>query len=141
MSNEAENLSKFLHFTETLCTFADKVGKHYDCLFNIEISDDKFQFDLPELVAEIRKSRQVLIDDIENCPDDEQGDEITMSDFDYFRKDMPDTVKKLFDLLLPISIIEEENGHKKLSEPMPKEKRIKAIEMHTMLRLAQIAVS
>lgn len=167
MSNEAQNLSKLLHFTESLCVFADDVAENYDCQFNVEIDDDKFQFDLPELVAEIRKYRQAVIDDIENCSDDERSDEvadkpksildepfvpefttkktsndeITMSDFDYFRQDMPDTVNKLFDLLLPLSIIEEENGHKKLSEPKPKSERIKAIEMHTMLRLAQIAVS
>ena len=161
MSNEVENLAKLLHFTDSLCTFVDDVAENYDWQFNIEIDDDKFNFDLPELVAEIRKYRQAVIDDIVNCNDEKQddaksifdepfvpdfttktnSDEITMSDFDYFRKDMPDPVKKVFDLLLPLSIIEEENGHKKLDDPKPKSERIKAIEMYTMLRMSQIVVS
>lgn len=158
MSNEAQNLSKLLHFIESLCAFADDVAKYHDCQFNVEIDDDKFKFDLPELVAEIRKYRQAVIDDIENCNDEPSSnepelfvpefatkktsnDEITMSDFDYFRQDMPDTVKTIFNLMLPLSIIEEAKAHERTTEPMPKEKRIKAIEMHTMLRLAQIAVS
>ena len=66
--------------------------------------------------------------------------EITSSDFDYFRQGMPDTVKTMFNLVLPLSIIEEAKAHEKATEPMPKETRIKAVEMHTMLRLAQIAV-
>ena len=155
MSNEDENL----------CAFADEVAENYDCQFNIEIGDDKFKFDLTELVTEIRKSCQVVIDDIENLSDDEKpsvdkhksifdemfvpefttkktsGDEITMSDFDYFRKDMPDTVKKVFDLLLPLSIFEEAEEHEKLAETKSRDERIKAIEMYTMLRIAQIAVS
>lgn len=167
MSNETQNLSKLLHFTESLCAFADDVAKYYDCQFNVEIDDDKFKFDLPELVAEIRKYRQAIIDDIENCSDDEWGDEvadkpksvfaelfvpefttektsndeITMSDFDNFRQGMPDTVKTTFNLVLPLSIIEEAEAHKKLDKPKQKSERIKAIEMHIMLRLAQIAVS
>ena len=69
MSNEAKNLSKLLHFTESLCAFADDVAEYeyHDCLFNVEIDDDKFQFDLPELVAEIRKYHQAVIDDTKNC--------------------------------------------------------------------------
>ena len=63
-----------------------------------------------------------------------------MSDFDYFRQDMPDTLQNLLDLLLLSLIIEEAKAHERAPEPMPKEKRIKVIEMHTMLRLAQIAV-
>ena len=167
MTNRAEPLIKFLHFTESLCAFADKVGKNHDCQFNIEIDDDKFQFDLPDLVAEIRKYRQVVIDDVENCSDDEWGDEvadkpksffdelfvpefttektsndeITMSDFDTFRQGMPDTVKTMFNLVLPLSIIEEAEGHEKLDKPKQKSERIKEIEMHTMLKLARIAVS
>ena len=168
MSTEAQNLSKLLYFTESLCAFADDVAQYHDYQFNVEIDDDKSKFDLPELVAEIRKYRQAVIDDIENLSDDEQdnkpsaddtksifgepfvpefttkktsSDEITMSDFDDVRKDMSDIVKKLFDLLLPLSIIEEENRHKKLPEPKPKSERIKAIKMYTMLRMAQIAVS
>lgn len=168
MSNEYQNLSKLLHFTDALCEFVDNVAENYDCQFNVEIDDDKFKFDLPELVAEIRKYRQAVIDDIENYSDDEQddklaadkpksvfdepfvpefttkktsSDEITMSDFDDVRKDMPDTVKKLFDLLLPLAIIEEAKGHEKLPEPKTKSERVKAIEMYTMLRMAQIAVS
>ena len=69
------------------------------------------------------------------------NDEITMSDFDTFRQGMPDTVKKMFNLVLPLSIIEEAEGHKKLDKPKQKSERIKEIEMHTMLKLAQIAVS
>lgn len=167
MSNETQNLSKLLHFTESLCAFADDVAKYHDCQFNVEIEYDKFKFNLPELVAEVRKYRQAVIDDIENCSDDEWGDEvadkpksvfaelfvpefttiktsndeITMSDFDYFREDMPDTIKTIFYLVLPLSIIEEAKAHEKATEHMPKSERIKAIEMHTMLRLAQIAVS
>ena len=168
MSNKAKNLSKLLHFTESLCAFADDVAdyEYHDCLFNVEIDDDKFQFDLPELVAEIRKYHQAVIDDTENCSDAERSnevadkpksvfaepfvpefptkktssDEITMSDFDDFRQDMPDTVKTIFNLMLPLSIIEEAKAHERATEPMPKEKRIKEIKMHTMLRLAQIAV-
>lgn len=161
MSNEYQNLSKLLHFTDSLCAFADNAAENYDCRFNVEIGDDKFKFDLPELVAEIRKYRQAVIDDIENLSNGEQddtksifdepfvpefttktsNDEITMSDFDDVRKDMSGSVKKMFDLLLPLSIIEEENEHKKLSEPKPKSVRVKAIEMYTMLRMAQITVS
>ena len=168
MSNKAKNLSKLLHFTESLCAFADDVAEYdyHDCLFNVEIDDGKFQFDLPELVAEIRKYRQAVIDDTENCSDAEWGDEvadkpksvfaelfvpefttektsndeITMSDFDTFRQGMPDTIKTMFNLVLPLSIIEEAEGHKKLDKPKQKSERIKEIEMHTMLRLAQIAV-
>ena len=69
------------------------------------------------------------------------NDEITMSDFDNFRQGMPDTVKTTFNLVLPLSIIEEAEAHKKLDKPKQKSERIKAIEMHIMLRLAQIAVS
>lgn len=169
MSNRAEPLIKLLCFTDVLCDFADSVTdyEYHDHQFNVEIDDDKFNFDLPELVAEIRKYRQAVIDDIENCSDDERcdevadkpksvfaelfvpefttektsNDEITMSDFDNFRQGMPDTVKTMFNLVLPLSIIEEAEDHEKATEPMPKEKRIKAIEMHTMLRLARIAVS
>ena len=168
MSNKTQNLSKLLCFTDVLCDFADSVTdyEYHDHQFNIGIDDDKFNFDLPELVSEIRKYRQAVIDDIENCSDDEWGDEvadipksffdelfvpefttktsndeITMSDFDYFRQGMPDTIKKVFDLVLPLSIIEEAEAHEKATEPMPKEKRIKAIEMHTMMNLARIAVS
>lgn len=166
MAIKAQNLSKLLHFTESLCAFAD-VTKYHDCQFNIEIDDDKFKFDLPELVAETRKYRQAVIDDIENCSDDEWGDEvadkpksvfaelfvpefttiktsndeITMSDFDSLRQGMPDTIKAIFYLVLPLSILEEAEAHKKLDKPKPKSERIKGIEMHTMLRLAQIAVS
>ena len=168
MSNEAQNLSKLLHFTDVLCDFADDVTdyEYHDHQFNVEIDDDKFNFDLPELVAEIRKYRQAVIDDIENCSDDEwvdevadkpksffaelfvpefttiktSNDEITMSDFDNFRQGMPDTVKTMFNLVLPLSIIEEAEVHEKLDKPKPKSERIKEIEMHTMLRLAQIAV-
>ena len=64
-----------------------------------------------------------------------------MSDFDTFRQGMPDTVKTMFNLVLPLSIIEEAEAHEKATEPMTKEKRIKAIEMCTMIRIAQIAVS
>ena len=60
MSNETQNLSKLLHLTESLCAFADDVSKYHD-------------FDLPELVAETRKYRQAVIDDIEDCSDDEIG--------------------------------------------------------------------
>lgn len=169
MSNRAEPLIKLLCFIDVLCDFADSVTdyEYHDHRFIVEIDDDKFNFDLPELVAEIRKYRQAVIDDIENCSDDEWGDEvadkpksvfdelfvpefttektsndeITMSDFDTFRQDMPDNAKKVFDLVLPLSIIEGAEAYEKATEPMPKEKRIKAIEMHTMLRLAQIAVS
>ena len=169
MSNKTQNLSKLLCFTDVLCDFADSVTdyEYHDHQFNIVIDDDKFNFDLPELVAEIRKSRKAVIDDIENCSDDEWGDEvadipksffdelfvpefttgktssdeITMSDFDYFRQGMPDTIKKVFDLMLPLSIIEEAKANEKATEPMPKETRIKAIEMCTMIRIAQIAVS
>lgn len=168
MSNEAKNLSKLLHFTESLCAFADDVAEYeyHDCLFNVEIDDDKFQFDLPELVAEIRKYHQAVIDDTENCSDAERSnevadkpksvfaepfvpefptkkassDEITMSDFDNFSQGMPDTIKTMFNLVLPLSIIEEAEGHKKLDKPKQKSERIKAIEMYAMLRLAQIAV-
>ena len=168
MSNKAKNLSKLLHFTESLCAFADDVAdyEYHDCLFNVEIDDDKFQFDLPELVAEIRKYHQAVIDDTENCSDAERSnevadkpksvfaepfvpefptkktssDEITMSDFDDFRQDMPDTVKTIFNLMLPLSIIEEAKGHEKLPEPKSKDERIKEIGMYAMLRLAQIAV-
>ena len=104
MSNETKNLSKLLCFTDVLCDFADEVAKYHDCQFTVEIDDDEFQFDLPELVAEIRKSRKAVIDDIENCcgkrksifdepfvpefttktsNDEITMDEITMSDFDY----------------------------------------------------------
>ena len=78
MSNEAKNLSKLLHFTESLCAFADDVAdyEYHDCLFNVEIDDDKFQFDLPELVAEIRKYHQAVIDDTENCSDAERSNEV-----------------------------------------------------------------
>lgn len=167
MAIEAQNLSKLLHFTESLCAFADEVAKYHDCQFTVEIDDDKYKFNLPELVAEVHKYRQAVIDDIENCSDDEWGDEvadkpksvfaelfvpecttiktsndeITMSDFDNFRQGMPDTVKTMFNLVLPLSIIEEAEVHKKLDKPKPKSERIKEIEMHTMLRLAQIAVS
>lgn len=185
MSNESKNLSKLLCFTDVLCDFADDVTgyEYHDHQFNVEIDDDKFNFDLPELVDEIRKYRQAVIDDIENCSDDEWGDEvadkpksffdelfvpdfttiktsndevtmsdndevtmsdndkITMSDFDNFRQGMPDTVKTMFNLALPLSIIEEAEAHKKLDKPKPKSERIKEIEMHTMLILAQIAVS
>lgn len=168
MSNEAKNLSKLLHFTESLCAFADDVAEYeyHDCLFNVEIDDDKFQFDLPELVAEIRKYHQAVIDDTENCSDTERSnevadkpksvfaepfvpefptkktssDEITISDFDYFRKDMSDTLQNLLDLLLLSLIIEEAKGHEKLPEPKSKDERIKEIGMYAMLRLAQIAV-
>ena len=64
-----------------------------------------------------------------------------MSDFDYFRQGMPDTVKTMFNLVLPLSIIEEAEAHEKATEPMTKEQRIKAIEMHTMMSLARIVVS
>ena len=69
MSNKAEPLIKLLCFTESLCAFADDVAEYeyHDCLFNVEIKEDKFQFDLPELVAEIRKYRQAVIDDTKNC--------------------------------------------------------------------------
>ena len=168
MSNETQNLSKLLHFTESLCAFADDVAEYeyHDCLFNVEIDDGKFQFDLPELVAEIRKYHQAVIDDTENCSDDEWGnevadkpksvfaelfvpefttektsnDEITMSDFDNFRQGMPDTLQNLLDLLLLSLIIEEAKGHEKLPEPKSKDERIKEIGMYAMLRLAQIAV-
>ena len=75
MSNEAKNLSKLLCFTDVLCDFADSVTdyEYHDHQFNVEIDDDKFNFDLPELVAEIRKYRQAVIDDIEDCSDDEIG--------------------------------------------------------------------
>ena len=112
---------------------------------------------MPELVAEVRKYHKAVIDDIENCSDKRKSifaelfvpefttktsnDEITAADFDYFRQGMPYTIKKVFDLMLPLSIIEEAKSHEKATEPMTKETRIKAIEMHTMLRLAQIAVS
>ena len=78
MSNKAKNLSKLLHFTESLCAFADDVAdyEYHDCLFNVEIDDDKFQFDLPELVAEIRKYHQAVIDDTENCSDAERSNEV-----------------------------------------------------------------
>ena len=169
MSNETQNLSKLLCFTDVLCDFADSVTdyEYHDHQFNVEIDDDKFNFDLPELVAEIRKYRQAVIDDIENCSDDEWGDEvadkpksffdelfvpefttektsndeITMSDFDNFRQGMPDTIKTLFDLLLPSLIIEEAKGHEKLPEPKSKGERIQAIEIYAMLEIAQIAVS
>ena len=159
MSNETQNLSKLLCFTDVLCDFADSVTdyEYHDHQFNVEIDDDKYNFDLPELVAEIRKSRKAVIDDIENCSNKRKSifdepfvpefttktsnDEITMSDFDYFRQGMPDTIKKVFDLVLPLSIIEEAEAHEKATEPMPKEKRIKAIEMHTMMNLARIVVS
>ena len=160
MSNETQNLSKLLCLTDVLCDFADDVTsyEYHDHLFNVEIDDDKFNFDLPALVAEIRKYRQAVIDDIENPSDKPKSvfaglfvpefttektsnDEITMSDFDNFRQGMPYTIKKVFDLMLPLSIIEEAKAHEKATEPMTKETRIKAIEMHTMLRLAQIAVS
>lgn len=105
MSNEFQNLSKFVHFTDALCEFVDNVAENYDCQFNIEIDDDKFKFDLPELVAEIRKYSQAVIDDIENFNDEPSSnepeftaektsnDEITMSDFDDVRKDRSDPVK------------------------------------------------
>ena len=169
MSNKTQNLSKLLCFTDVLCDFADDVTdyEYHDHQFNVEIGDDKFQLDLPELVAEIRKSSKAVIQDIENCSDDERcdevadkpksifdglfvpefttektsNDEITMSDFDYFRQGMPYTIKKVFDLMLPLSIIEEAEAHEKATEPMTKEKRIKAIEMCTMIRIAQIVVS
>ena len=137
MSNEDQNLSKLLHFTESLCAFADDVAdyEYHDCLFNVEIDDGKFQFDLPELVAEIRKYRQAVIDDKKTS-----SDEITISDFDYFRKDMSDTLQNLLDLLLLSLIIEEAKGHEKLPESKSKDERIKEIGMYAMLRLAQIAV-
>lgn len=75
MNSEAMNLSKLLHFTESLCVFADDVAENYDCQFNVEIGDDKFKFDLPELVAEIRKYRQAVIDDIENFNDEPSSNE------------------------------------------------------------------
>ena len=169
MSNKTQNLSKLLCFTDVLCDFADDVTdyEYHDHQFNIGIDDDKFNFDLPELVAEIRKYRQAVIDDIENCSDDERCDEvadrpksifdglfvpefttektsndkITMSDFDNFRQGMPDTVKTMFNLVLPLSIIEEAEAHEKATEPKQKSERIKAIEMHTMMSLARIVVS
>lgn len=163
MNSEALNLSKLLHFTESLCAFADNVQDRYECTFNIKIDDDKFKFTLPELIAETRKYRQAVIDDIETCANDEHkcehkpifdesfvpdfttkktsSDEIVSSDFDYIRETMPDTVKKIFDLVLPLSIIEEEKAYGSMAEPVSKEKRIKAIEMHAMLKLAQIATS
>lgn len=61
MSNEAENISRLLHFTEALCDFTDDITKYHDCHFSIEIDDDKFKFGLPELVAEIRKYRQAFL--------------------------------------------------------------------------------
>ena len=168
MSNKAKNLSKLLHFTESLCDFADDVAdyEYHDCLFNVEIDDGKFQFDLPELVAEIRKYHQAVIDDTENCSDAERSnevadkpksvfaepfvpefptkktssDEITMSDFDYFRQDMPDSVKPIFYLMLPLSIIEEAKAHERAPEPKPKSERVKEIGMYAMLGMAQIAV-
>ena len=71
MSNETQNLSKLLCFTDVLCDFADSVTdyEYHDHQFNVEIDDDKFNFDLPELVAEIRKYRQAVIDDIDSCND------------------------------------------------------------------------
>lgn len=69
------------------------------------------------------------------------SDDIVSSDFDYIREIMPDTVKKIFDLVLPLSIIEEEKAYGSTAEPVSKEKRIKAIEMHAMLKLEQIATS
>lgn len=168
MSNKAEPLIKLLCFTESLCAFADDVAEYdyHDCLFNVEIKEDKFQFDLPELVAEIRKYRQSILDYIGNPSADEwsdevadkiklvfgepfvpefptkktSSDEITISDFDYFRKDMSDTLQNLLDLLLLSLIIEEAKGHEKLPEPKSKDERIKEIGMYAMLRLAQIAV-
>ena len=77
MSNETQNLSKLLCFIDVLCDFAEDVSgyEYHDHEFNVELDDNKFNFDLPELVAEIRKSRQAVINDIENCSDDEWGDE------------------------------------------------------------------
>lgn len=69
MSDIAENLSKFLHFTDALCNFADSTTEN-NYKFYIVIDNDEFTFDLPELVAEIRKYRQAVIDDIENCDDE-----------------------------------------------------------------------
>lgn len=69
------------------------------------------------------------------------NDEITMSDFVDFCKDMPDPVKEVFNLVLPISILEEAEKYKKASTLKTKSERIKTIEALTMLRLAQIAVS
>ena len=160
MYDKTQNLSKLLCFTDVLCDFADSVTdyEYHDCQFTVEIDDDEFNFDLPELVAEVRKYHKAVIDDIENCSDKRKSifaepfvpefttektsnDEIITADFDYFRRGMPYTIKKVFDLMLPLSIIEEAKSHEKATEPMTKETRIKAIEMHTMLRLAQIAVS
>ena len=69
------------------------------------------------------------------------NDEITMSDFDYFRKDMSDDIKELFDSLLPLLILAEAEGHEELPEPKSKDERIQTIEVYAMLGMAQIAVS
>ena len=78
MSNETLNLSKLLCFIDVLCDFAYDIAdyEYHDLLFNVEIGDVKFEFDLFELVAEVRKYRQAVIDDIENCYDDKWGDEV-----------------------------------------------------------------
>lgn len=168
MGNKAENLIKLLCLTDALCEFANDVAEQHNCRFEIKINKDKFKFDLPELVAEVNKYRQAILDDIENCPDSERSDEpltdnsepifgepvvpepttkktssdeITMSDFDDIRKDMPDNVKKIFDLVLPLAIIEEAKAQENAVEIVPKEKRIQAIEMHVILKLAQLATS
>lgn len=161
MNTTAESLHKLLYLSQSLCQFASEMAKHYDCQFVIEIGNDKLNFDLPELVAEVLTCRQVLIDDIEVfsskqasygiksifdepfIPDittvKTSDDEIVMSDFDYMRKDMPDSVKNFFDMLLPVSILTEAKKHEELDSPMTKSERVKAIEMHTMLLMAQIA--
>lgn len=71
MSDIAKNISKFLHFTDALCNFADNTTEN-NYNFYIVIDDDEFTFDLPKLVAEIRKYRQAVIDDIESF--DEEGE-------------------------------------------------------------------
>lgn len=168
MSNEAKNFSKFVHFTDALYAFADDVINHsilkpylsdYKCV--VEIGDDRFTLPVHELMDQIRKYRQTVLDDILclsddaknggiNCDEGESGevlsnepkpcDDITMSDFDYIRRDMPRGVKEMFDLLLPISIAEEAAGHKSLDNPKPKSERIEAIEKYTMLRMTQIVL-
>lgn len=70
MANEADNLFKLLCLTDTLCTFVDDVVGHYNCQFEVKINSDKFKFNLPELVAEVRKYSQIVVDDIESCSDD-----------------------------------------------------------------------
>ena len=66
------------------------------------------------------------------------NDEITMSDFDYFRKDMPDDIKELFDSLLPLLILAEAEEHEELPEPKSKDERIQTIEVYAMQEMAHL---